>query len=92
MRKFLTLMLAALCFAACTKSNDKMSKSENDTWDKVFPLSDKVNHQKVSFETQYGFTLVADMYMPADVQRDNVQEFGSVCDEDGGAGVCRFGF
>ena len=64
MRKFLTLMLAALCFAACTKSNDKMSKSENDTWDKVFPLSEKVNHQKVSFETQYGFTLVADLYTP----------------------------
>ena len=64
MRKFFTLMLAALTFAACTNSNEKMSKCENDTWDKVFPLSEKVNHQKVSFQTQYGFTLVADLYTP----------------------------
>jgi len=64
MRKFFTLMLAALCFAACTNSNEKMNKCENDTWDKVFPLSEKVNHKKVSFQTQYGFTLVADLYTP----------------------------
>ena len=64
MRKFFTLMLAALTFAACTNSNDKMSKCENNTWDKVFPLSEKVNHKKVSFETQYGFTLVGDLYQP----------------------------
>ena len=33
-------------------------------WDKVFPLSDKVNHHKVTFETQYGLTLAADLYTP----------------------------
>lgn len=64
MRKFFTLMLAALAFAACTNSNEKMNNCENDTWDKVFPLSEKVNHKKVSFKTQYGFTLVADLYTP----------------------------
>ena len=64
MRKFFTLMLAALTFAACTNSNEKMSKCENNTWDKVFPLSEKVNHKKVSFQNQYGFTLVADLYTP----------------------------
>ena len=64
MRKFFTLMLAALTFAACNKPNDKMSKCANDTWDKVFPLSEKVNHKKVSFQTQYGFTLVGDLYTP----------------------------
>nr|MCR5050493.1 alpha/beta hydrolase [Paludibacteraceae bacterium] len=63
MRKFLTLMLAALTFAACNKPNDKMKNCDN-TWDKVFPLSEKVNHKKVSFEAQYGFTLVADLYTP----------------------------
>ena len=30
MRKFFTLMLAALSFAACTNSNEKMSNCEND--------------------------------------------------------------
>ena len=57
-------MLAALTFAACNKPNDKMNTCVNNTWDKVFPLSEKVNHKKVSFETQYGFTLVADLYTP----------------------------
>ena len=64
MKKFLTLMLAVLTFAACNKSNEQMNNCENDTWDKVFPLSEKVNHKKVSFQTQYGFTLVGDLYQP----------------------------
>ena len=64
MKKFLTLMLAVITFAACTNSNEKMSTCKNDTWDKVFPLSEKVNHQKVSFQNQYGFTLVGDLYTP----------------------------
>ena len=34
-------------------------------WDKLFPLSEKVNHQKVTFMTQYGLTLAADLYTPA---------------------------
>ena len=63
-KNFLFFLLAAMTFAACTNSNEKMSKCENDTWDKVFPLSEKVNHKKVSFQTQYGFTLVGDLYTP----------------------------
>ena len=64
MSKFLTFLLAVITFAACTNTNEKMNKCENDTWDKVFPLSEKVNHKKVSFQTQYGFTLVGDLYTP----------------------------
>ena len=33
-------------------------------WDKVFALSDKVNHKKVTFKNHFGNTLVADMYEP----------------------------
>ena len=33
-------------------------------WDKVFPKSQKVNHNKVTFHNRYGMTLVADMYAP----------------------------
>ena len=33
-------------------------------WDKVFALSEKVNHKKVSFKNHFGITLVADMYTP----------------------------
>ena len=70
MSKFLTLMLAVITFAACTNSNEKMNKCENDTWDKVFPLSEKVSHKKVSFQNQYGFTLVGDLYWPNDKIND----------------------
>lgn len=33
-------------------------------WDKVFPQSNKVDHQKVSFKNRYGITLAADLYLP----------------------------
>ncbi len=35
-------------------------------WDKVFPLSEKVTHSKVTFVNRYGITLAADMYVPKD--------------------------
>lgn len=33
-------------------------------WDKIFPKSDKVDHQKVTFKNRYGITLAADVYLP----------------------------
>ena len=72
-----TILLAvvALMMAACnnkqeTKNTDNMKQELTLTqeWDKVFPLSEKVNHRKVTFETQYGLTLAADLYTPKDAQ------------------------
>lgn len=34
------------------------------SWDKVFPKSDTINHRKVTFHTRYGLTLAADLYEP----------------------------
>ena len=106
-------MLAVMTFAACTNTNEQMNNCVNDTWDKVFPLSEKVNHKKVSFKTQYGFTLVGDLYTPKandksqitnhksqirrfsgvrSFRRNQRAEFGSICDENGGARVCSVGF
>ena len=33
-------------------------------WDKIFPRSNKVDHQKVTFKNRYGITLAADLYLP----------------------------
>lgn len=33
-------------------------------WDKVFPKSEKVNHEKITFHNRYGITLAADLYSP----------------------------
>ena len=39
-----------------------------EEWDKVFPLSDNINHKKVTFKNHFGITLVADMYEPKDYE------------------------
>ena len=76
MRKvILSAMLVAGLFAACTqKATNKKGDNEMEKltltqeWDKVFPLSEKVSHQKVTFQTQYGFTLAADLYTPKEAK------------------------
>ena len=54
------------CHNGRFKIGDEDGKSLNLTheWDKVFPLSNKVNHRKVTFTNRYGITLAADMYVP----------------------------
>ena len=70
MKKVLLMALAVGMLTACTdkkqnKENDMVQKLElTQEWDKVFPLNEKVNHKKVTFETQYGLTLAADLYTP----------------------------
>ena len=68
----LTAMLLGGMLAGCTNSNKQNSTEDmrqelelTQEWDKVFPLSEKVNHKKVTFKTQYGLTLAADLYTPA---------------------------
>ncbi|MDO5658429.1 MAG: alpha/beta hydrolase [Paracoccus sp. (in: a-proteobacteria)] len=35
-------------------------------WDKVFPKSDLVDHEKITFTNRYGITLAGDLYLPKD--------------------------
>lgn len=43
----------------------KVLLDETDgAWDKTFPLSDRVEHEKVSFRNRYGIALAADLYRP----------------------------
>ncbi|MFV0575649.1 MAG: alpha/beta hydrolase [Vibrio sp.] len=57
-----TLSTTDIAFAATTDA----PKLSNE-WDKTFKLSEKVNHQKVSFKNRYGITLVGDLYVPKNV-------------------------
>ncbi len=64
-------VLGTMLMACTQKGNNQQNEEDMKTtldltqeWDKVFPLSEKVNHQKVTFETQYGLTLAADLYTP----------------------------
>ena len=37
-------------------------------WGKTFPKSEKVNHRKVTFNSRFGITLVADLYEPKNAE------------------------
>ncbi len=65
------LALATVVLAGCTTDNQTNPNNNNmqeleltQEWDKTFALSDKVEHQKVTFHNRYGITLAADLYMP----------------------------
>ena len=63
------MTLTACTDSKQTKTDENMTKLElTQEWDKVFPLSEKVTHRKVTFETQYGLTLAADLYTPKDAE------------------------
>ena len=74
MKKIIILATTALILAACCNKNEQTTETMKQEltltqeWDKVFPLNDKVNHQKVTFETQYGLTLAADLYTPKEAE------------------------
>ncbi|MBG0771231.1 MAG: alpha/beta hydrolase [Anaerolineaceae bacterium] len=52
---------------ALTMTNTPVSAKDlslETKWDKTFPKSEKVDHQKVTFKNRYGTTLAADLYLP----------------------------
>ncbi|MDX3969211.1 MAG: alpha/beta hydrolase [Bradyrhizobium sp.] len=53
---------AASLFNTATAEAQTMSNE----WDKIFPKSEKVDHEKVTFKNRYGITLVGDLYLPKD--------------------------
>lgn len=71
MKRLAVLMLAGGMLAACAQKTEiketedmKQELVLTETWDKVFPQSDKVDHKKVTFHNRFGITLAADMYIP----------------------------
>ena len=72
----LAAVLMGLMLTACTtKENKQTSNEEMNTsltltqeWDKVFPQSDKVTHEKVTFKNRFGIELAADMYTPKNAE------------------------
>ena len=46
---------------------DEPNMIQEHNWDKTFPQDNRVAHKKVSFPNRYGITLVADLYMPKQV-------------------------
>lgn len=63
-----TTSFAALPENATTISVPGQTIQLEQSWDKLFPQSDKVEHRKVIFKNRYGFTLAGDLYAPKDAQ------------------------
>ena len=70
-------------------SKDNPNLKITNEWDKIFKLSDKVNHKKVTFHNRFGITLVGDLYEPKD-QKGKMQAiavcgpFGAVKEQSSG--------
>lgn len=74
MKNYFISVLAVSVLLFCTSctgnqnSNNNNNQSEtmelSKEWDKIFSLSDSVNHRKVTFINNYGITLAADLYTP----------------------------
>lgn len=58
--------VAALGAASLFNVSKSEAQSMTTEWDKVFPRSRNVDHQKVIFENRYGITLAGDLYLPKD--------------------------
>lgn len=67
--KSIVATLAVGTMVACSSGAQQEKTMETTLtltkeWDKIFPLSDQVDHRKVTFKNRYGVTLAADLYTP----------------------------
>jgi hypothetical protein len=64
MKKILIALAGIALVASCCNNKNANDMNLTQEWDKVFPLSDKVEHSIITFHNRYGITLVADLYVP----------------------------
>jgi fermentation-respiration switch protein FrsA (DUF1100 family) len=56
--------VAAIGAGSLFNASNAKAQNVSGEWDKVFPRSEKVDHEKVTFKNRYGITLAADLYQP----------------------------
>ena len=64
MLKLIGAGIAALGAASTFNASTAKAQTMTDEWDKTFPRSENVDHQKVTFTNRYGITLAGDLYLP----------------------------
>src|SRR6266545_1920700 len=62
-------VIAGLAMSAALSTPHGARAADQLAWDKTFPQSDKVIHQKVSFNNRLGINLVADLFIPKNIDR-----------------------
>ncbi|MDD6437111.1 MAG: alpha/beta hydrolase [Prevotella sp.] len=70
MRKIITALVLLMTVITTGAQNTKEMTQLKMTqeWDKVFPKSEKVEHEKISFHNHFGFEVAADVYTPRNAQ------------------------
>ena len=75
MNKIVLSIIMLAMTTVTTNAQDVQNKAaENSTlqlvneWDKTFPKSDKVRHEKVTFRNRFGIMLAADLYVPKEAK------------------------
>jgi hypothetical protein len=58
--------IAALGAGPLFDISNAEAQNMSGEWDKVFPKSENVDHQKVTFKNRYGILLAGDVYLPKD--------------------------
>jgi fermentation-respiration switch protein FrsA (DUF1100 family) len=75
---------------AQTRSQGSRNMTLTQKWDKVFPQSNQVTHQKVTFKNRFGITLAGDLYRPKNRGSDKLPAlvvsgpFGAVKEQSSG--------
>lgn len=58
--------VAAIGAVSMFNASSARAQEMTQEWDKVFPQSENVDHEKVTFTNRYGITLAGDLYLPRD--------------------------
>src|SRR5437773_12098300 len=62
-------ILTAIALGVLFSMSSVVFAADSLAWDKTFPQSNKVNHEKVSFNNRLGINLVGDLYIPKSIDR-----------------------
>jgi fermentation-respiration switch protein FrsA (DUF1100 family) len=82
--------LATLGATSLLTGTNAKAQTMTSEWDKVFPRSEKIDHEKVTFKNRYGITLAGDLYLPRDRSGDRLPAlavggpFGAVKEQSSG--------
>lgn len=61
--------VSALVLGTALAASSPVMATDSQGWDKTFPLSNKVIHEKVSYHNRYGISISADLYLPKNIDR-----------------------
>ena len=83
--------LAGSAWAASNGTSDTIIPKDGkamrleQSWDKIFPKSDKVDHRKVIFTNRYGIALAGDLRRERPLRRGEGAGVRPLCPDDGRA-------